>query len=441
MLLPVLLFALAAPSAGFRVAPRAAKARLSPRMVTSPESILSDIPPCGTVSVKKTTHELTFVQDVDHIDSGPIIDRQDVEAYEISNDLGVSFKVMRQGACIVNISKNGKNYVWNNKEGACYYGAGKDAFPLNRGLILHGGIRFAVVTAEHGLFYDTDWPWEVREASDGSSASIVFRMKDTEETRAALKRDIDPDGITLSGGQYNIPDGGRMSYYPVTNMDFTMEVTLRANEEFVRIKCTAENNNSEATKAEVWLPQTYPCTMTSKVISRQVQRWKRDLWCFPEEAQLVTFPGSEYEKPLAWPTSGIFYDFPYVEGGYHGVSLGDGSGGGAVFVTRDEPGYHTKMWSWGDKANFNRETADTLAKGRPATEYYEPWSSASSFAFFQTMQFPPYSKLAWEGAVLPIESGLNDEDTVPVLCAKVEEQIRLKNVKVMPIESPTREDF
>jgi len=72
------------------------------------------------------------------------------------------------------VSKNGLNYVWDNVEGACYYGQDSDAFPLTRGLILHGGIRFAAATAEHGLYYDTEW--DVLRRDCCSCLSLLVRL-------------------------------------------------------------------------------------------------------------------------------------------------------------------------------------------------------------------------------------------------------------------------
>lgn len=84
--------------------------------------------------------------------------------------------------------------VWNNCGGALYYGANENAFPLKRGLILHGGIRMAAVTAEHGLYYDTPWDIDFQESADGRSKTIVLSIVDSAERR--------PKPEELSVGQY-----------------------------------------------------------------------------------------------------------------------------------------------------------------------------------------------------------------------------------------------
>lgn len=88
--------------------------------------------------------------------------------------------------------------VWNNVGGALYYGAGQNAFPLKKGLILHGGIRMAAVTAEHGLYYDTEWDVDLLATSDGRSKTILMSVVDTAERR--------PPPEELAVGQFTLMD-------------------------------------------------------------------------------------------------------------------------------------------------------------------------------------------------------------------------------------------
>ena len=103
------------------------------------------------------THELTFVAGLENIDKGPICAIETAQAWELDNGK-LKVKGILQGGNLVSITDvDGNEYIWLNKEGAVNYGANSNAFPLKRGLILHGGIRVAAVTAEHGLYHDTDW--------------------------------------------------------------------------------------------------------------------------------------------------------------------------------------------------------------------------------------------------------------------------------------------
>ena len=116
-------------------------------------------PTTSAVQIRETTHVLTYVSDISKIDTGPVSAFERVRAWEIDNG-ELIVKAIAMGGNLVSIQKkvapanqaDPKNeYIWLNKEGAVNYGPHSDAFPLTRGLILHGGIRVAAVTAEHGL--------------------------------------------------------------------------------------------------------------------------------------------------------------------------------------------------------------------------------------------------------------------------------------------------
>ena len=128
--------------------------------------------------------------------------------------------------------------------GACYYGADTNNFPLKRGLSLHGGIRAAAVTAEHGLYFDTEWPITFEESDDGKSQTIVFQLTDDDEQRAKCALPDDPPGNPVTPGPFSVGGFAQpnqinvdgygvvepMSLYPTTNCIFTARITLRAGE-------------------------------------------------------------------------------------------------------------------------------------------------------------------------------------------------------------------
>lgn len=452
LLLPVSAFglllqppALGAPKFSLRAASRQS---VLPRMEASVDSQAStateEKTDPGTVTREKTTYELAFVDSPAQITTGPVTEKV-VPAWKLTNDVGMSVTVIQQGACAVKVEKGGKNYLWENKAtkegdpptGACYYGENTNNFPLKRGLILHGGIRAAAVTAEHGLYYDTEWPITFEE-SEGSQ-TIIFEITDNDEQRAKCAHGADdpyPDPPGNDGpfsvGQFAQPEkpDEPMSFYPTTNCVFQARITLRAGEEFVRFKMSVENPTEKAALGEAWFPQTYPITEESKIISPQRMRWKRDGWCFPDIAQLFPWTDETFVKPLDWPTDGIFYDFPTKDGSYHAVSAGDEKGSGCACVTRvapDEPQF-TKLWSWGKKASGG----DGLSQGRPATEYYEPWASAFNFAFFQRAEFAAGSTSSFEMAVLPIDEGLSNDKSNKELRETVEAAVANANIDLEP---------
>lgn len=404
------------------------------------------------VTYTPSTHRLYYVPSIDDIDYNavgvPANDFMDVPAFQLENNKGVKIKAMAKGANMVELSLDGNNFVWENIEGACYYGAGTNNFPLQRGLVLNGGIRFAAVTAEHGLYYDIDWDVTV-DYSNPDEKSIIFLMVDNEENRERAKNHIPkkpanakpanakPTPVPgFSSGQYNHLDidgketEGFMTRYPTTNMDFRYKITLRKDEDFVRLKMSVKNEEATPKIGEAWLPMTFPITGDSTILSHQELRWRRDNWCFdymtPNIVKWDDYP--IFDKPLDWPTGGIFYYFPRKNGRFHGVTTNPEEGKGVVYYAPDDitkPAHYTKMWSWGKKSESGGG-ASSLTAGRPASEYYEPWSSGVNFAFFQTKQFEPMEEVSWEVAVLPITEGLTSPDKkklLEVVDAKIDERM------------------
>ncbi|CAM9550362.1 unnamed protein product [Chrysoparadoxa australica] len=379
--------------------------------------------------------------------------------------MGMKVTAMKEGGNMVQVTKNGVDYVWDNKEGATYYGADTNAFPLTRGLILHGGIRFAAVTAEHGLYYDTEWNASFEESEDGLSKSIVLSITDSAEQRGALNDPLSQELFSIGTGP--------MSKYPVTDLTFTYRITLKAGEEFVRLQMSVNNDTPRRVNAEAWLPMTFPIDESSQIISPQKFRLRKDEWVFPTEPNVVKFDAASHRRHiLEWPGSGIvsqakaldtwsvnlaltlgcplclqYYDWPSMDGamingrsvGYHATSLpnsGKTKGKGVAFVTDNSVPHFTKLWSWGNRANFtpkpdSTERGDVLAMGRPAKEYYEPWSSGFNPGFFQSAQFEPFTKSSWTGCLVPIDNGMDGEN-YEALCLKVEETIEALDVPTSP---------
>lgn len=211
-------------------------------------------------------------------------------------------------------------------------------------------------------------------------------------------------------------------------MKFSYSITLKADEEFVRLKMCVENPTDASAWGEAWLPMTFPIDSDSQIISPQRKRWRRDEWCHAKSANIVDFEGEELLHPLRWKGSGIYYDWPMMDGNYHAVNL-PSQGRGVAYVTDSTTPHFTKLWSWGDKQYWNPK--NVLEQGRPATEYYEPWGSAFNFAFFQTAQFQPHSSSSWTAAIVPLDSGMEDAD-VHFLRRATEAHLTRLNVPTSP---------
>ena len=299
---------------------------------------------------EKTTFRLYYVPTVDDIDDSkpgtPAKDFEDIDAHKLTNDKGVTVKAIARGANLIELAVEGINYVWENVDGACYYGGKNEslgidpnAFPLKRGLILNGGIRFAAVTAEHGLYYDSEWNVDIDDEKNDEK-SIIFSIVDSIENRnkAANLTPKQHPWVSkgLSQGQFNRQDQNTptdiLTKYPVTDMEYTYKISLRQGEDFVRLRMSVKNASPTVKEAEAWLPMTFPITERSTILSHQDLRWRRDTWCFEDVPNMVTWKNHPpFDIPLNWPTSGIFYDFPRKKGLFHGVTTNPDMGQGVVY--------------------------------------------------------------------------------------------------------------
>jgi len=381
----------------------------------------------SAVKISTSTKLLTYVESIDNIEDGPVSGMEVVDAWVLENEY-IKIKGVLLGGNLMGFEdkETGEEYLWLNQgetTGAVGYAANSNAFPLTRGLFLHGGIRMAAVTAEHGLYYDTEWDIDFRVTQSGNKGSMIFSIKDDKKARELLN-----DPLSTGGFSSWLPDP--MSNYPITDAKFIFKVTLRKGEKFLRTECIVDNTRDTAIAAEAWMPQTWPVTKDSQIISHQKKRrvkagsgaYVSDAWVmndlingkfvasemmldnerglpaydgtapyltpFQREVKadkpgykngwIVGFPPSPYagvppdvdakqapnlDKPLSWPSpsGGIMYDYPMMDGNYHAVSFGDGRGVAYVAPesTTESP-HFTKMWSWGDPDVYNRTAAALL---------------------------------------------------------------------------------
>ena len=350
--------------------------------------------------ITKSTKYLTYVDTIQDIKKdGPIHGKELVEAWTLENEHLAVKGVLLGGNLMGFVDKEtGEEYLWLNKEGAVPYGPDSDAFPLKRGLTLHGGIRMAAVTAEHGLYYDTDWDLDFKVSKSGDQASLIFKIQDTFEARQQLNGELSKKGFSSYGPV-------AMSNYPVTDAWFEFKVTLKSGEKFLRTKCTVKNTKDETIQAEAWMPQTWPIDRNSQIISHQKKRhikagnaaYVSDSWVMrsmieekyvasdmgldpdsnlpyysgkgpfttkdkegPKDGWAVAWPpaqlgitetlkkqgleGKDYlwgsfnlNYPLQWPSpdGGITYDYPYMDGEYHAISFGSNTGRGMAYVPEE----------------------------------------------------------------------------------------------------------
>ena len=153
-----------------------------------------------------------------------------------------------------------------------------------------------LLCAEHGLYYDIDWDVSVNTDNEDEK-SITFSMVDNEENRA-LTENFTPDFEGHKGvekgfgqGQFNRQDmNGPDDYitkFPITHMEYRYTITLRKDEDFVRLRMEAINPNNANKQGEAWLPMTFPITEDSNISARQELHWRCDTCCFEDLPNMV----------------------------------------------------------------------------------------------------------------------------------------------------------
>mmetsp|Transcript_52412 Transcript_52412/g.132483 ORF Transcript_52412/g.132483 Transcript_52412/m.132483 type:complete len:444 (+) Transcript_52412:55-1386(+) len=356
----------------------------------------------GLVTMRRTTHTLYSVANPSFIGNPEQVSKREVAAWELENDRGIRVKVIQEGATLAALLKDGTNYLWDNVEGAAYFGVKSGGFPLTRGLIVHGGVRFAAVAPEHGLYYDVPWSISFPASPNSAQKSIVLSIVDSAEQRAKLNDTLTADRFSYDGSKEP------MQRYPVSNLKFSLTITLRAGEDFVRVRPEVENPTDKAALSEAWLSTTYPIDQASQIISPQHFLSRHDDWCFRDLPNIFAVDAHEsLSYPLRWDNMCIFYDYPSQDGTYHAVTTAPTSAGrGAAYVhLNSSTGLHfTKYWSWGA-----RDPEANWSSARPGSEYYEPWFSAFNSRFFQSFEFLPHSTSWWEAAIVPVGGGLTSQ--------------------------------
>lgn len=100
---------------------------------------------------------------------------------------------------------------------------------------------------------------------------------------------------TLSAKKYSYEgsEASPMERYPVTNLKFSLIVSLHAGEGFMRIRPSVENPSKQTVGAEAWLSTTFPIDQASQIISQQHLRFRRDDWCFKDLPNVINMDAHE----------------------------------------------------------------------------------------------------------------------------------------------------
>jgi hypothetical protein len=247
-------------------------------------------------------------------------------------------------------------------------------------LMVYGGIFPTFPDAEHGKTWLKPWDFAVVKESAGE-VTVSMSFKDDFEYSAA-------------------PAKFRRS----TGIEATYYVTLKAGRAALDARAVLKNPRPKAVQYEYWTCTTlapgsdprHPRTTGGAEIIAPIAAYRTPGWSANlSEGDESTGAGtSRFEKLRYfrnWPTMGIAYAAPDMQGGNFWGVINHDNEEGIIRVADNEVTPGLKMWTWGF-SSFTNET-DPRKEPNPQRPYVELWAGVSD-EFFHSAAFPAQSEVS-----------------------------------------------
>jgi hypothetical protein len=253
------------------------------------------------------------------------------------------------------------------------YGMGGGTFYYDW-LMVYGGIFPTFPDAEHGRTWLKPWDFKVMKASD---AEVTVSM--------SLKDDF---GYSAAPGQFRASTGIEATYY----------VTLKADRAALDARVVLKNPHDQAIQYEYWTCTTLapgsdpknPRTTGGAEIIAPIEAYSTPRWSANlSDGDTSAGAGkSRFEKLRhfrTWPTMGIAYAAPDMQGGNFWGVINHDNEEGIIRIADNKVTPGLKMWTWGFPS-FTNET-DARKDPNEARPYIELWAGVSD-QFFHSASFP-----------------------------------------------------
>jgi hypothetical protein len=260
------------------------------------------------------------------------------------------------------------------------YGMGGDTFYYDW-LMVYGGIFPTFPDAEHGKAWLKPWDFKVVKESDGE-VTVAMSLTDKFEYSAAPAK--------FRKGS--------------TGIEATYYVTLKAGRAAVDARMVLKNPNDRTISYEYWTCTTLapgsdpnnPRTTGGAEIIAPITAYRTPAWSRNiSEDDGSAGPGSSRFENLRyfrnWPTMGIAYAAPDMQGGNFWGVINHDNEEGIIRVADNRVTRGLKMWTWG-YPSFTNET-DQRKDPNPARPYVELWAGVSN-EFFHSAECPPRSEVS-----------------------------------------------
>jgi Domain of unknown function (DUF5107) len=254
------------------------------------------------------------------------------------------------------------------------YGMGAGNFYYDW-LMVYGGIFATFPTAEHGKTWLK--PWDFKVVKQGADeVTVSMSLKDDFEYSAAPKE--------FARGS--------------TGIEATYYVTLKAGRAALDARMVLKNPQVQTIPYEYWTCTTFapgsdpknPKTTGAAEIIAPIEayttpRWSKNL---SEGDESAGAGNSRFEKLRYfknWPTMGIAYAAPDMQGGNFWGVINHDNEEGIIRIADNRVTPGLKMWTWGFPSFMNQ--ADARKDPNEAQPYVELWAGASD-QFFHSATFP-----------------------------------------------------
>ena len=252
------------------------------------------------------------------------------------------------------------------------YGIGGDIFYYDW-LMVYGGIFPTFPDPEHGRTWLKRWDFKVVKESAGE-VTVSMSLKDDFEYSAAPKR-----------------------FRGSTGIEATYYVTLKADRAALDARVVLKNPHDRAITYEYWTCTTLapgsdpknPKTTGGAEIIAPIEAYSTPHWSasLAEGDKSLGLGKSRFEKLRYfrnWPTMGIAYAAPDMQGGNFWGVINHDNEEGIIRIADNTVTPGLKMWTWG----FPSFTNETDARKDPNEQrpYIELWAGVSD-QFFHSANF------------------------------------------------------
>jgi uncharacterized protein DUF5107 len=242
-------------------------------------------------------------------------------------------------------------------------------------LMVYGGIFPTFPDAEHGRTWLKVWDFRVVKETD-DEVTVAMSLKDDFAYAAAPKQ--------FARGS--------------TGIEATYYVTLKANRAALDARVVLKNPNDNPIDYEYWTCTTlapgsdpnHPRTTGGAEIIAPIEAYRTPPWSanLSEGDTRAGAGRSRFEKLRYfknWPTMGIAYAAPDMQGGNFWGVINHDNEEGIIRIADNNVTRGLKMWTWGFPS-FTNET-DARKDPNEARPYVELWAGVSD-QFFHRAQLP-----------------------------------------------------